>query len=279
MKLTLLAPAKLNLTLDILGRTPDNYHQLDSVMLAVDLCDTLTLARCGEGVRLSCDDPSLEVEDNLVLKATRALFAHIGINPGGLALTLEKRIPSQAGLGGGSANAAATLVGLNQLYAARLSESELSQLGLSVGADVPFCLQGGCARAQGKGEILTPLPRPAGVFVIAKPPQSMSTHRAFELYDRAGVEHAPRTSEMIAALRCKDLAGVGKAMSNAFEQVLDVPEARTIKQIMLECGALGAALTGSGSAVAGLFESEAIAANCTQRLKNSAQFVQVVRPV
>ena len=282
MTLTVSAPAKLNLTLDIPGKTADGYHELDSVMLCVDLCDTLTINQTGAGLRLNCSDPALCVgEDNLVIRAAGAFFAHTGLEPGGLEFSLTKRIPEQAGLAGGSADAAATLVGLNRLYEAGLSDGELAQIGLTIGSDVPFCLMGGCARAGGRGERLTalpPLPQEA-TFVIAKQAGGMSTRHAFELYSRSKTRLEPRTQAMVTAISAGDLAAIGKVMSNAFESVLHLPLVDEIKHVMLAEGALGAAMTGSGTAVCGLFDSEKAALACFEALRPQADFACIARPL
>jgi len=283
MSLTLLAPAKLNLTLDILGRR-GGYHELDSVMVAVDLCDTLTMTRAERvGLRLSCSDPTLPADEtNLVMRAARVFFAQTGIKPGGLEFTLTKRIPEQAGLAGGSADAAATLVGLNELYGAGLTLHQLIEIGITVGSDVPFCLMGGCVRDGNRGVRLKSLPSlpDEAVFVIAKPPDGISTRRAFELYDQCKYKPYPRTTvRMVSALHDGNLSAIGNAFSNAFEQAIPVPDTDAIKRIMLVNGALGAAMTGSGSAAFGLFADEALAAACLEQLRTQADFACIARPV
>ena len=283
MTLTVHAPAKLNLTLDILGLLPGGYHALDSVMIAVDLCDTLTLRPSGAGIRLTCSDSSLpQGADNLICKAANAFFAHIGLSPGGLEIALTKRIPAQAGFGGGSADAAATLVGLNRLYNRGLTSDELCKIGLSVGSDIPFCLMGGAARVGGRGERLTPLSTSLGeaVFLIAKPAQGVSTRLAFEAYDRQEHKPAAHTGQMAAALTSGNLSAIGRAMSNGFEQALFLPQVQEVKAAILEGGSsLGAAMTGSGSAVAGLFPDQPSAARCLAKLGERFPFARLVRLV
>ena len=282
MILKALAPAKLNLSLDIVGTLPGGYHALDSVMLAVDLCDTLTFERGGAGVRFSCSDPALPTDEgNLVLLAVRAFFAHTGTGHGGLEITLTKRIPLQAGLAGGSADAAAALVALRRLYKASLSDADLREIALTLGSDIPFCLMGGCARAGGRGELVSPLPPlpVCAVFVIAKPAVGMDTRRAFEIYDQSPPT-PPRTctDTMVSALDCGDLKAIGPAMSNVFEDVLPLPEVRRLKAAILAHGGLGAVMTGSGTAVAGLFDNERAAGICLESLRGSAPFVCLARP-
>lgn len=282
-QLTIHAPAKVNLALDITGLLPGGYHALDSVMLAAQLCDELTFTRGGAGVRLVCPGSSLPTDEgNLVLRAVSAFFAHTGGEPGGLGITLEKRIPMQAGLGGGSADAAATLRALRQLYAPEMSGQALAEVALEVGSDVPFCLLGGCARAQGRGEVLTPLRWPPHDLhlLIAKHAVGMGTRRAFALYDQnPPVSAGSRTGAMLAALETGDAASIGGAMSNVFEDVLPLPEVRRLKAAMLAGGALGACMTGSGTAVVGLFADGQSSTACAGQLREGVPFVWVGLPL
>ncbi|MEG1849795.1 MAG: 4-(cytidine 5'-diphospho)-2-C-methyl-D-erythritol kinase, partial [Oscillospiraceae bacterium] len=173
-RVTLQAQAKLNLTLEITGRRADGYHLLRSVMQSVSICDLLEIERSPEGWELRCDDPALSCgEDNTVTRSMRA-FVETARPKGGVRIVLRKRLPYQAGLGSASADAAATLLGLNLLFGEPLAADALAALGLRIGADVPFGLQGGTMLAQGIGEQLTPLPPlTGGVFVIAKPAEGM----------------------------------------------------------------------------------------------------------
>lgn len=280
MMLTLKAPAKLNLSLDIIGKTSDNYHQLDSVMVAVDLYDELTFERGGEGAYFSCDRPDLPMDDdNLVVKATNLFFSVTGIStqsPGnGIKLRLQKVIPRQAGLGGGSSDAAATLSGLNRLYQTGLSREELVKLSVNIGSDIPFCINGGIARAGGRGEIIesiAPLPSSA-VFVIAKPEVGVSTHKAFYLYSQNPVADHFETGKLVAAINSGNMVQIGGHISNIFEGVLDISQVHEIKKTLLGHGALGAAMTGSGSAVSGLFESVQTAEICLEDLRKKQDIV------
>ncbi|MCL2578922.1 MAG: 4-(cytidine 5'-diphospho)-2-C-methyl-D-erythritol kinase [Oscillospiraceae bacterium] len=281
-KITLLAPAKLNLTLDITGLLPNDYHALDSTMVSIDLCDTLTLSRTGSGVRLACDDPYLPAgRDNLIIKAATAFFLATGIQPGGLEMSLSKQIPTQAGLAGGSADAAAALVGLNHLYATGLSDSALAEIGLTVGSDIPFCLMGGMARVNGQGELLAPLSIPPGeaVFLIAKPARGVSTRDAFAQYDRLNQKPPPQTDAMLTALSAGRWEDVGPAMSNGFEAAVPVPEVSEIKAAIQSHDCLGVCMTGSGSAVAGLFPDVDTASGCLEHLGDRWPFVCLARPV
>lgn len=250
-----LARAKLNLTLDIIGRRPDGYHELETIMQAIELGDHLTFMPASEGIVVQCAHPGVPAgEDNLVFKAAALLMEFTGRN-WGVRIELKKNIPVAAGLAGGSADAAAALRGLNRLFRAGLAEKDLLFLGERIGADVPFCLLGKTALARGKGEVLTPLAalKGAGVVLVV-PPFGVSTAAAYRLYDRLGGGPRPKNREMVAALEKGDLFMVGQLLGNVFEGPVFFlhPELKEVKEALLEAGALGASLSGSGPAVFGL---------------------------
>ena len=269
------APGKLNLTLDILGRRPDGYHELEMVMISVDLCDRLTLALgTGEAWTVTCDRPGIPNDrTNLCWKAAERYFAAFGQDPGGLSIRIEKTIPAQGGMAGGSSDAAAVLRALNRHYAA-LSESRLAELALEVGSDVPYCLAGGTALARGRGERLTPLPplpREA-CFVLVRPDFSVSTPALFAEIDRLGVTRRPDNRAMERALAAGDLSAVAAAVANAFEPPIlaRFPQVGRIKADLLASGALTAQLTGTGSVVFGLFDDAAAARRAAAALGGTA---------
>jgi 4-diphosphocytidyl-2-C-methyl-D-erythritol kinase len=282
-----MAPAKINLTLDITGLLPGGYHALETVMQSVSLRDTVTVeAVPGKGIAVTCTvaDGAATIpldNSNTAAKAAIAFFEYTGIPPLGLAIHIEKAIPVQAGLGGGSADAAATLVALNHMLDARLTVAELMEIGLAVGSDVPFCVAGGTKLARGRGELLTGLPALLEcVIVIAKPQRGVSTVNAFNRYDEySGELPRPDTAAMLRAIEGGDLAGIGAHMRNVFEAVTGSGEVEAIKAAMLSAGALGAAMSGSGSAVAGLFAGEAAAIVYASQLKQSYDSVWLARPL
>ena len=244
------AYAKLNLTLGVLARRADGYHLLDSLMQTVSLYDTVTAMRAPD-VTVTCTGMLLPY-DNTVRRAAERYRALTGC---GALVRVQKRIPAQAGMGGGSADAAATLRCLDALYG-RLDEAALYDAALSVGADVPFCLHGGLCRAEGVGEALTPLSAGAPLhFVIAKPAEGVSTKALFSALTLP--RKNPDTAACIRALAAGDLPALGACLQNALEEpaVALVPEIAKIKADLLKAGALGACMTGSGSAVFGLFPS------------------------
>ena len=263
-QLTVAAHAKINLSLDIVSRLPDGYHAMRMVMLATTLADDVTLRRSEDGcIRARSNLRYLPGDDrNVAVKAAKLFFAELGMVGEGLTIEMKKRIPVCAGLGGGSSDAAAVLRGLNRMYAAGLSREQLEALALHVGADVPFCVRGGTALAEGKGEKLTDLvPMPDCSIVICKPGFSISTPALFSRIRCEKIRNRPDTAGMIAALERADVQGVACRCFNVFESVLERPQAEVgvIKTRLLDAGALGTAMTGSGSAVFGIFSDAAAA--------------------
>lgn len=253
--------AKLNLTLDVLGKRPDGYHDMETVMQTVDLWDEvdITLKNApGIEVDTSKDDLPKDLH-NLGGKAARLLLAHVGLTDVGVSVYITKHIPDGAGMAGGSADAAAVIRGLDKLLGTHLSEAELLALCAGVGSDVPFCLRGGTALATGRGEVLTELSNfPACGIAIVKPNFSVSTPELFAAIDGREIPSRPDTAEFLRLLEARDLRGMGAAMVNAFEPVLPEAERRIVEGIksrLIRDGALGAAMTGTGSAVFGLFPS------------------------
>ena len=246
--------AKINLTLEITGRRCDGYHLLRSVMQSVSLFDTVFLQRADDGISFYCDDPLLPRDRrNTVVRAAELFYGTTGITPK-IKLELFKGIPYEAGLGSGSAGASAALTGLNALYGNPLSMKQLLQLGLQVGADVPFALTGGTCLVEGIGESLTRLPQLADCrILIAKPIRGISTQEAYRCFDELESPKSHDSMAMITALDSCHLPDVCREIHNALEQVCILPEVFSLKSILLRLGALGAGMSGSGSAVFGIF--------------------------
>lgn len=266
-QITVEAPAKINLALDIEGVDQRGYHLMRMMMQAVSLCDTVLLEQAEEGIQLFCSDPSLPCDQgNIAFRCAQLFFEHTGIL-GGVKISIQKEIPQQAGLGGGSADGAAVLEGLNWLYDTGLSLEELCSIGVKVGADIPFCLLGGTARAEGIGEKLTPVASlPDCCIVIAKPKEGISTKEAFAAFDRQGLAPVLDLEEMERHLENQDLKGVCSGLYNVLERVCPLESVAQIEQMMLASGALGARMTGSGSAVFGIFEDFSLALACQKKL-------------
>lgn len=281
----LLAPAKLNLTLDVLGRRPDGYHDLRMVMVSVDLADRVTLELGpGTGVSVTTDRGFLPSDRrNIAWQAAEAFARHTGHRVDGLSIAIEKRIPVCAGTAGGSSDGAAVLRGLNQMFRAGLSPRELARLGEEVGSDVPYCVLGGTALAEGRGERLTPLPPLPGCFlVLCKPAFSISTPELFARIDGVKLRCRPSTGAMLQALEARDLAGVARRMYNVFEDVLPpqrAGEIRAIRSELVGCGALGACMSGTGPTVFGLFDREEPARAAWESLRSRYEETFLTRPV
>lgn len=257
------APAKINLALDILGKRPDGYHALCSVMQTVSLCDTVELAEGGEGFTLSMAGfTPPEGRKTLEQRAAEAFFARLGRAMPPLTVAITKRTPAYAGLGGGSADVAALLRILRDRYAPEMEDTTLESIGAEVGSDMPFCLRGGTALAAGRGEILTDLPPlPDCWIVLCKPPFPIPTPMLFARADSVAIRHRPDIPGMRKALENGDLEGVAGRLGNVFEEVLP-PECGavfTIRDALLAAGALGAGMSGSGPTVFGIFREEGLA--------------------
>ena len=273
--ITIKAPAKINLSLDITGTRPDGYHFLRTVMQSVSLFDTVTVTKNKEpGITISCDKPEVPCdESNIAYRAAAAFFEQTDIELTGLHIQIKKEIPAQAGLGGGSTDGAAVIAALNELCSTQLPVSRLQEIGLLAGADIPFCISGGTALAEGIGEILTPLSRcPNCWMVLCKPPIGVSTAAAYQKFDEAGIVTPVCTDSLVGALIAGDLADACRYMQNVFEILLPLPEVMAIETFLRQNGALNAVMSGSGSAVYGIFGShtEAMKAylNCKQQYKD-----------
>ena len=271
-EIKLRAAAKINLSLDIVGRREDGYHLMDMVMQSVGLADTVRLKKQPEQVSVSVMRDGLQVggipqdDTNTAVRAARLFFQHTGLHEG-CQIQIEKRIPHQAGMGGGSADAAAVLIGLNRLYGAGLSPQQLAEIGLQVGADVPFCLVGGTARVGGIGERIEPVtPLTVGHLVVIKPPFGISTGEAFASFDRHGVSLRPDNEALIRAIGKGDLSAMAMAMVNGMEESAGHPEIRTLREELTDAGARATLMTGSGSAVYGIFASELEALSAMGRM-------------
>ena len=258
------APAKLNLTLDVLGKRPDGYHDLKMVMQSITLGDTLTLEPGGEGVRVQTDLHFLPTgPKNLAAAAALRFYETLGRPVPGLEISIRKRIPVCAGMAGGSTDAAAVLRSLNEKEGNPFSMEELARVGEGVGSDVPYCVLGGTALAEGRGEMLTPLPPlPRCWVAVCKPDFPVSTPELFARIDGMRVRCRPDTAGLLAALAAGDLPGVARRMYNVFEEVLpERQEVRVaeIKHTLIQCGALGATMSGTGPTAFGLFQRKELA--------------------
>lgn len=281
MDVSVYAPAKINLTLDVTGRREDGYHLIETVMQTVSLCDKVTVWKTGDGaISLEMDDERLPVDRrNTAYRAAEVFFQAAEIPNPGVGIRIQKRIPMQAGLAGGSADAAGVLVALNRLTDRRLDLDTLCEVGGRVGADVPFCVAGGASLCTGTGTILSPLSSmPNCYIVIAKPVCGVSTQEAYSRIDRAEIRRRPHTSVMADALLAGELDVIGRELCNVFEEAITLPEVASICAVMREHQTMGCMMSGSGSAVFGLFEKKSQAMRCGQALHKDYEEVAVCRP-
>ena len=284
-KETVLARAKLNLTLDVLGKRPDGYHDLKMVMQSVALADTLTVETgTGEGLEVRTDLSFLpNNEKNLAAAAALAFQTVTGRDLGGVAIAIEKRIPVCAGMGGGSSDAAAVLRSLERMLGTGQDLAALAGIGERVGSDVPYCVLGGTALAEGRGEVLTPLSAlPHCHVVICKPAFSISTPELFRAVDGVRLRCRPDTDGVLAALEAGDLGGVARRMYNVFEDVLPSrqrTELAAIRSALVQHGALGANMSGTGPTVFGLFEDADRARSAWEELRQTYRDVFLTETV
>ena len=256
MEIKVKAPAKINLTLEVLGKRPDGYHNISTVMQAVDLYDVITITDNDSGkVTISCNYEGV----------------HIDIN---------KTIPTQAGLAGGSSDGAAVIMGLNAMFSTMLKSDEMRAIGEKVGADVPFCIEGGTKLCTGTGTTIKKLPTfRCSDIVICKPDTvSVSTAEAYSKVDALS-PHPSYTDEMVKALYSRDMFMISTTIFNDFELALQIPEVNEIKRVMLSCKARGAGMSGSGSAVFAIFTTSGRAKKCYEQLKEKYPETFLCKPV
>lgn len=277
--------AKINLTLDVLGKRPDGYHEIESVMQAVNLRDMLTITLRNEpGIELRSNQWNLpKGPENLVYRAGELFLEEAGLKGKGLYIVLHKRIPMLAGLGGGSSDAAATLRCLNTMCGKIFSQERLLQLAAALGSDVPFCLLGGTALAKGRGERVKAVwPIPSCWILLCKPKLEISTPELFQRLDQLPPSRHPDTRAALLGLKHKSLLQLAAALGNVFEDVLPQEqweEVIAIRRIMLEQGGLGACMSGTGPTVFGLFETKEQAQQAQQALRAHDHSVFLTHPV
>lgn len=270
-KQKVLAPAKINITLDIINKRDDGYHNIKSIMQTIDLCDELVIEKAEKGISVQTNLPYLPKDSrNTAYKAAEKFFSYTNIKDKGVKIKILKKIPVSAGLAGGSTNAAAVIKSMNEIFNVGLSKSELMNIGKLIGSDVPFCITGGTAICEGVGDVITPLlPLPDTTIVLAKPPISVSTanvYNSLKLNER--VLHSD-TEKVIKYINSKDIIGVAKNMYNVLEPITTAKYKiiNKIKNIMLGSGALGAVMSGSGPTVFAFFDNKIDAIKCIEKLK------------
>lgn len=277
---TVRAPAKINLSLDITGTDERGYHLLDMVMQAVSVYEIAVLTKKEVGITLSSNARYIPTNSkNVAVKAAEKFFRHTGI-AGGADIYIKKMVPIKAGMAGGSADAAAVLTGLDKLYNTNLSQKELCLIGAQTGSDVPFMLTGGTRRVQGVGDVILPCPAmPFCHIVICMPSKGVSTPEAFANYDRLGEKKVIETEKLISAMEAGDIRRCARYMGNDLEAAARSPDTQTVKEKLLSLGALGSVMTGSGAAVFGIFDDEGKARRAFDEMKATMRSVFLAHPV
>ena len=278
-KIKLKALGKINLGLDVLGRRPNGYHDVRMVMQTVYLYDQILLEKTDkEGISLKTNLFYLPVnENNLAYRAAKMLIDEFAIKEG-VHISLEKHIPVAAGMAGGSSNAAAVLYGMNRLFQLGLTDQELMERGVKLGADVPYCIMRGTVLAEGIGEELTPLPAmPKCHVLLAKPPISVSTQKVYEKLDAQEVTKHPDIDGILLGLQTGDLKKITSSMGNVLENVTitEYPQIERIKDVMKEEGALNAMMSGSGPTVFGMYDDKILARRAAARIREEQLAKQV----
>lgn len=282
MKLTVKANAKINLLLDVTGIKENGYHKLFTIMQSISLGDTVTVHKTsGDAITVSCTVPGVPTDSrNIVYKCAMKFFEYAGITKDrGVHIHIDKVTPFCAGMGGGSADGAAVLVALNEIFGTKYPEKTLCRIGVQVGADIPFCIVGGTALALDTGAVVAPLPD-IGEYhiVVVKPEDGVSTKEAYEAIDSLQYMKHPKNYEMLELLTDSKSDEAMKLCSNVFEQALEVPGRVDIKAICNKNGALASCMTGSGSAVFGIFKEKDVAEKTATELCKKFSNVYVCAP-
>lgn len=276
------AYSKINLLLDVTGIKQNGYHSLFTIMQSVSLSDVITVERNdSEKITVSCDTEGVPTDrSNIVYKCAEKFFEYANIKENnGIHIHIEKNVPFGAGMGGGSGDGAAVLVALNKLFNLNYSEKILCRIGIKVGADIPFCIIGGTALALDTGAVVAPLPDLKEYYItVVKPEESVSTKEAYQAVDAIENTKHPKNNTMLELLADGESDEALKYCANVFEQAFDIPGRVDIKDIFNKNGALAACMTGSGSAIYGIFDEEKSAEKSAQALKLNFKNVYICRP-
>lgn len=282
MDLKVLAPAKINLSLEIGNKNSSGYHEVDMVMQSISLYDEIELC-LNENTKIDLSvDKNLNcpTEKNIAYKAAKKFFDYTGIKNKGINIKIKKNIPVCAGLAGGSADGAGIIIGLNKLFDTNLNPAQTQKIGAKIGADVPFCISGGTAYAYGIGTELKQLKLlPTCNIVVVKPDISISTAKSYSDFDNMEINQKYNTNPLIAALKSQNLTEICKNLFNRFEDVINEPEIFKIKNDLIKHGALNSLMTGSGSAVYGIFNDYEKAQNCVEIIKKEYPATYFTQPI
>ena len=284
MQIRARAPAKINLALSIKGKLKDGYHEVDMIMQTVDLFDIVTIKKNNlnyKSIKINCNkDLKCKDKENIVFKASEAFFNYTGINNPGIIIEIEKHIPLFAGLAGGSSDGAAAIVCLNEMFKTGLSKEQMENIGAKVGADIPFCIEGGTARAVGIGVELQRIDDfPDCGIVIIKPECNISTKEAYKKFDDLGIRCEKSIETMINFINRKDIMEISNYLFNDFESLIDNLEIEKAQKALLLNNPLGVCMSGSGPSVYGIFRSFYLAEICKENLKKVFKEVYACRPI
>ena len=279
-KVTVIAPAKINLSLDILGVDERGYHLLDMIMQTVSLFERVTVSKKKKDITLSSNARYIPTDSkNVAVKAAMLFFEYTGIQ-GGAHIHIKKTVPIKAGMAGGSADAAGVIVGLDKIYETNLTRQQMCEIGAKAGSDVPFMIMGGTKRVQGVGEIIKPCPpMPKCHLVICMPDKGVSTPAAFANYDTLGEKTLVETDKLVAAMEENDIYGVAKYMANDLEKAAASEYTQPIREELIQQGAIGSVMTGSGAAVFGVFDDEDKAKAAVEYFRSRVRSVFIAKPV
>ena len=279
-KITVIAPAKINLSLDVVGIDHRGYHLLDMIMQTVSLFERVTVTKKDSEITLSSNARYIPTDSkNVAVKAAMLFFEYTGTE-GGCHIHIKKTVPIKAGMAGGSADAAGVIVGLDKLYETNLTRQQMCEIGAKAGSDVPFMIMGGTKRVQGVGEIINPCPpMPRCHLVICMPEKGVSTPAAFANYDALGEKTIVETDNLVAAMADNDIYGVAKYMANDLEKAAGSEDTQPIKEALIQQGAIGSVMTGSGAAVFGVFDDEEKAKAACEYLRGHLRSVFLAKPV
>ncbi|MEG1003620.1 4-(cytidine 5'-diphospho)-2-C-methyl-D-erythritol kinase [Clostridium sp.] len=276
------AYAKINIALDVIGKREDGYHLLRMIMQGIDLYDEITIEKIEKGITISCNKPYVPKDErNLAYKAAKLFMDKFNIKSG-VSIDINKNIPVSAGLAGGSTDCAAVLKLMNKMFNKNLSDKELMELGVKLGADVPYCINGGTALCEGVGEVITQLkPFKDKILVLVKPPFGVSTKGVYQEFDLSKVVFHPNVEGLMKNMANDNIGYVSKNMKNLLENVtlLKYKEIIGIKQAMMEYGALGSMMSGSGPTVFAFFEDMVKAQKCYEVMKKKYKDVFITRTV
>lgn len=276
------AYAKVNIALDVIGKREDGYHLLRMIMQAIDLYDEILIEKIDKGIRINCNKPYVPTDErNLAHKAAKLFMDKFNIKSG-VNITINKNIPVSAGLAGGSTDCAAVLKLMNKMFKTNLSDQELMDLGVKLGADVPYCIIGGTALCEGIGEKITKLkPFKDKILVLVKPPFGVSTKVVYQEFDLSKVVFHPNVEGLIKNIEEDNLKYVASNMKNLLENVTlaKYKEIISIKQSMIECGSIGSMMSGSGPTVFAFFDDMVKAQKCYDIMKKKYKDVCITRTI